>query len=214
MQYRAGRVIGKFGTVKRNRGPNVCLARRSSDRAYNLRHTTGRPFYRSPPRARAACLLPGWLYRGDPARAWFCGRPDRAGARRAGDRTYPARDCRQTRGRHRGREDHRGRPAGAHRQIHAMTKKRRVYRPRIVGDRVMMPVPSLLISADGSAGMPDGGSGHADTINSGPTRAAGGSDLRDHAVRLMKRRERHSLRRCCEGQPRGNSDQPDHSFLP
>jgi hypothetical protein len=95
-----------------------------------------------------------------------------------------------------------------------MTKKRRVYRPRIVGDRVMMPVPSLLISADGSAGMPDGGSGHADTINSGSTRAAGGSDLRDHAVRLMKRRERHSLRRCCEGQPKGNSDQPDHSFLP
>ncbi len=175
----------------------------------------GGPIDRPPPRARAACLLPGWLYRGDPARAWFHGRPDsRAGARRAGDRTYPARDCRQTRGRNRARGDHRGRPAGAHRQIHAMTKKRRVYRPRIVGDRVMMPVPSLLISADGSAGMPDGGSGHADTINSGPTRAAGGSDLRDHAVRLMKRRERHSLRRCCEGQRKGNSDQPDHSFLP
>jgi hypothetical protein len=44
MLYRAGRVIGEFGTVKRNRGPNVCLARRSSDRAYNLRHTTGRPY--------------------------------------------------------------------------------------------------------------------------------------------------------------------------
>ncbi len=146
----------------------------------------GGPIDRPPPRARAACLLPGWLYRGDPARAWFHGRPDsRAGARRAGDRTYPARDCRQTRGRNRARGDHRGRPAGAHRQIHAMTKKRRVYRPRIVGDRVMMPVPSLLISA-----------------------------LRDHAVRLMKRRERHSLRRCCEGQRKGNSDQPDHSFLP
>jgi hypothetical protein len=30
-----------------------------------------------------------------------------------------------------------------------------------LANRVMMPVPSLLISADDSAGMPDGGSGHA-----------------------------------------------------
>ena len=44
-----------------------------------------------------------------------------------------------------------------------------------------------------------GGSGHADTINSYPTRAACFADLRDHAVRLMKRHGRHSLRRCCEG---------------
>ena len=32
-----------------------------------------------------------------------------------------------------------------------------------------------------------GGSGHADTMNSYPTRAACFADLRDHAVRLMKR---------------------------
>ena len=30
-------------------------------------------------------------------------------------------------------------PAGAHRQKHAMIKKRHTYLPRIVGDKVMMP---------------------------------------------------------------------------
>jgi len=50
--------------------------------------------------------------------------------------------------------------------------------------------------ADGSAGLAHGGSCHAHTVNSCPTRAAGGSDLRDHAVRLRNRRRRHSLRRC------------------
>ena len=58
-----------------------------------------------------------------------------------------------------------------------------------------------------------GGSGHADTINTYPTCAACFADLRDHAVRLMKRRGRHGLRRCCDGQCKDNGYEPDHSFL-
>jgi hypothetical protein len=58
-----------------------------------------------------------------------------------------------------------------------------------------MPSPT---PADLSAGMADGGSGHADTSNSCPTRAACVADLRGHPVRLMKRRECHCLRRRCE----------------
>jgi hypothetical protein len=38
-----------------------------------------------------------------------------------------------------------------------------------------------------------GGSGYADTINSCPTHSASGHNLRDHAVRLLDRRERHRL---------------------
>ena len=67
---------------------------------------------------------------------------------------------------------------------------------------------------DFSADMALGGSGHADTINSYPTRAACFADLRDHGVRLMKRRERHGLSRGCDGQGKGDSDQSDHCFLP
>jgi hypothetical protein len=44
-------------------------------------------------------------------------------------------------------------------------------------------------SADFSAYMAFGGSRHADTINSYPTRAAGFADLCDHAVRLMEWRD-------------------------
>jgi hypothetical protein len=58
-----------------------------------------------------------------------------------------------------------------------------------------------------------GGSGHADTINSYPTGTACFADLRDHAVWLMKRRDRHCLRGCRDDQSKGNSNQPDHSFL-
>ena len=58
-----------------------------------------------------------------------------------------------------------------------------------------------------------GGSGHADTINSDPTRAACFADLRDHAVRLMKRRGRHGMRRCHDGECKDNGYEPDHSFL-
>ena len=53
--------------------------------------------------------------------------------------------------------------------------------------------------AGGSAGLADGGSGHADTINSCPTRPAADTDFRDHAVRLRNQRGRHCLRRCCDG---------------
>jgi hypothetical protein len=75
-----------------------------------------------------------------------------------------------------------------------------------------MPSPT---PADFSADMALGGSGHADTIYSYPTRAACFADLRDHAVRLMKRRDRHGLRRCCDGQGKSsNSDQSDHVSLP
>jgi hypothetical protein len=49
------------------------------------------------------------------------------------------------------------------------------------------------------ADLPNGGSGHADTTNSCPTHAASEGDLRGHAVRLIKRRGRHGLRRRCDG---------------
>jgi hypothetical protein len=62
------------------------------------------------------------------------------------------------------------------------------------------------VPADDSAGMPDGGSGDAAASDYCPTGAASQADLRDHSVRLMKRREGHGLRRCCEGQRKGNSD--------
>jgi len=59
-----------------------------------------------------------------------------------------------------------------------------------------MPSPT---PADFSADMTLGGSGHADTINSYPTRAACFSDLRCHPVRLMKRRECNCLCRRRDG---------------
>src|SRR4029077_15483257 len=58
---------------------------------------------------------------------------------------------------------------------------------------------SAVASADHSAGMTDGGSGHADTTNSGPTWAASQANLRDHAVRLRERRRRYCLCRSCDG---------------
>ena len=39
------------------------------------------------------------------------------------------------------------------------------------------------------------------------------TDLRDHAVRLMKRRGRHCLGGGCDGQSKSNSDEPNHCFL-
>ena len=39
------------------------------------------------------------------------------------------------------------------------------------------------------------------------------TDLRDHAVRLMKRRGRHGLGGGCDGQRKRNSDEPNHCFL-
>jgi hypothetical protein len=74
---------------------------------------------------------------------------------------------------------------------------------------------SVIAPADGSPGMADGGSGDADTSNSGPTWAASEANLRDHAVRLRKRRGRYCLRRSCEGYDQaGSSNQPDHSYPP
>src|SRR5262249_13777417 len=74
---------------------------------------------------------------------------------------------------------------------------------------------SVVRPADGSAGMAGGGSGHADTPNSGPTRAAAVSDLRDHAVRLRSRRGRYCLCRSCDGYDKpSSSNQPDHSSPP
>src|SRR6476620_8218241 len=45
-------------------------------------------------------------------------------------------------------------------------------------------------------------------------RATGLTDLRDQAVRLMKRRRRYCLGGGCDGQRKCNSDQPDHCHLP
>jgi len=60
-----------------------------------------------------------------------------------------------------------------------------------------------------------GHSGHADTANSCHSRSASVGDLRDHAVRLMQRRGRHRLRRCCDSEGKGsNGDQLDHRASP
>jgi hypothetical protein len=58
---------------------------------------------------------------------------------------------------------------------------------------------STVSPAGHTAGMPDGASGDADTINSGPKRAASEADLREHAVLLRKWRWCYCLRRSCEG---------------
>jgi hypothetical protein len=64
---------------------------------------------------------------------------------------------------------------------------------------------SVVVVAHASASMPscapaimaacmaNGGSGHADTMNSCPEWSASVGDLRDHAVRLMNRRDWHCL---------------------
>ena len=48
-------------------------------------------------------------------------------------------------------------------------------------------------------------SSYTDTVNSYPIRAAALGDLHDKAVRLMKWREWHGLRRCREGQGKRKS---------
>ena len=53
----------------------------------------------------------------------------------------------------------------------------------------------VIAPADGSPGMADGGSGDADTSNSGPTWSASEANLRDHAVRQRKRQARSNNRR-------------------
>jgi len=65
--------------------------------------------------------------------------------------------------------------------------------------------------ADDSAGMTDGGSGHAVASDQCPTWAASEANLRDHAVRLRNRRRRYCLRRSCDGYDKASSsNQPDH----
>ena len=69
--------------------------------------------------------------------------------------------------------------------------------------------------SDTPASLANGGSGHADTTNSCPARAACVSNLRDYAVRLVNWRHRHCLCRRCRGQGQGcQSDQSDHWLSP
>ena len=56
------------------------------------------------------------------------------------------------------------------------------------------------------ANVATGGGRHAATIDIVHTRAACLADLRDHAVRLMKRHGRHGLHGCCQGQGKSNSN--------
>jgi hypothetical protein len=59
-------------------------------------------------------------------------------------------------------------------------------------------------------GVPAGGSTNAGAIDHVITGTACFADLRDYAVRLMKRHWRHGLRRRCDGQGKSsNSDQPE-----
>jgi len=62
-------------------------------------------------------------------------------------------------------------------------------------------------------GVPAGNSTNAGAIDHVITGTASMADLRDHTVRRMKRRRRHGLRRCCDGQGKSNSDEPNHCFL-
>src|SRR5262249_4899900 len=74
---------------------------------------------------------------------------------------------------------------------------------------------SVIASADGSAGMTDGGFGHAVASDQCPTWAACEANLHDRAVRLRNRRRRYRLRRSCDGYDKaGSSNQPHHSYPP
>jgi AraC-like DNA-binding protein len=80
---------------------------------------------------------------------------------------------------------------------------------------IMARLRSVIAPADGSAGMTDGGSGHAVASHQCPTWAASEANLRDHAVRLRNRRRRYCLRRSCYGYDKASSgNQPDHSYPP
>ena len=75
-------------------------------------------------------------------------------------------------------------------------------------------IAPAVASADGATGVPNGGSCYANTLNPGPTWAASQANLRDHAVRLSKRRGRHCLRRSCDSECKaGNSKQPEHCIF-
>jgi len=77
---------------------------------------------------------------------------------------------------------------------------------------VAPPSASTSMPSHAPASLANGSPGHTDAPNPCPARSASIGDLGD-AVRLLNRGERHSLRRCCEGQDKANCNQPDHSFL-
>jgi len=80
--------------------------------------------------------------------------------------------------------------------------------PRCRRGRLRSVAPAVA-PADGSAGVANGGSGYADTSNSGPTWAASQASLRDHAVRLKNWRWCYCLCRSCEGYCKAsNGNQP------
>ena len=58
---------------------------------------------------------------------------------------------------------------------------------RQLGNAIRSVNASAIASADGTAGLPDGGSGHADAIDSGPKRAASQANLHHYTVPLRKR---------------------------
>jgi hypothetical protein len=75
----------------------------------------------------------------------------------------------------------------------------------------------FLVSSDNSAAnVASSGCGRAATECFIPAhaRATVVTDLSDHAIRLMERRDGHGLYRCRDGQDKGDSDQPDHFFSP
>ena len=96
------------------------------------------------------------------------------------------------------------------RMVSSETNRRGRAEEQRVSERRSLPRPAqfgISIPANASASMPSrtptdlalGGSGHADTVNSCPARPASVGDLREYAVRLMKRRDGHGLRRRAEG---------------
>ncbi len=99
---------------------------------------------------------------------------------------------------------------------HALRAERRVLPPGQFGGVSIPPTANVPCAPHRTpANLASGDSGHADTTNQCPTRSAEEGDLRGYAVRLMKRRWRHGLRRRCDGQGKSsNSDQPEHWLSP
>src|SRR3954471_12070966 len=88
-------------------------------------------------------------------------------------------------------------------------------RPRVPVSVVAPSSANASGPPDTSTSLADGGSGHADTTNSCPTRAASVRNVRDYAVRFVNWRDRHCLCRRDRGQGQGGqSDQSDHRLSP
>jgi len=64
--------------------------------------------------------------------------------------------------------------------------------------------------ADVPPSLPDGCSRYTDSIYAHPTRTASLANLHSDAVRLLNRRERHGMCRCCDEQGKSYSRQPNH----